>query len=378
MAPPKQSQYRLDFFHNTGVKYAEVIDFDYFDCIRKVNEPGLLTWQLRGDHYVISQLADDDTVVLMRANPSLDIPWYSEFRSMYLYSEDETDNYSLFRAECPGEMSRLSWRWVFWQDDAADKAKFTQQFGEFILKNVIIYNFTDQATTANGRQQLNGLMTGLTVEAIPAPGGVSTPRGNKIDWLCPWLNCLDTIQQCAATAGGDFDLVYTGTPGSPPAWQFRFYPGQLGTDRSAAVLMTLDRENIAKPRIINDRKGVATVAVVASGTADAARTTQIVTATGYDILTNHRELFVDGRNLETPEALTAAGKAGLDGKQAGVTFSFSILQTRKFVYGRDYFLGDLVQAKHKGLDSKVKITGIHISQGNGKAETIDVETLTVG
>ena len=66
----------------------------------------------------------------------------------------------------------------------------------------------------------------------------------------------------------------------------------------------------------------------------------------------------------------------LEALQAKEVFSFSALQLPALLYGRDYFLGDLVTARYKAIEQNKKIIGIIISVQNG-IETIKLELTDV-
>ena len=180
---------------------------------------------------------------------------------------------------------------------------------------------------------------------------------------------LDQLQAIAQIAAGDFDLIKTGAQ----TWQFRFYAGQRGTDRSATVTFALELGNMAAPVYRYMRLVEKTVAVV--GGQDTGVNRAVVTRTGTDYsAANDIELFVDGRSDDSTAKLNARGDSALDKAQARNAFSYKVLQTPASLYGLHYFLGDLVKAKYKAINVTKQVYAVSVSfDGKDSKEIIDVE-----
>lgn len=354
--------YRIDVFTPAGVKVAEVTDYLELAYSKRVNEPGLLSFVLYGDHGIISQLEDKSQVVVYRRNNAMGLDWTADFygllrRFEYRYGERE-----VFIATCPGILSMLGWRIVAWYAGTNNRSDFSSAKAETIMKTLVTYNAGSGATTANGRLR-NGQITGIVTET---DGG----RGNTINLGCAWANLLTTLQKVATIGGGDFDLVKTGAA----QWEFRFYPGQLGVDRSSYLMFSLERGNMANPRYDDNRQEWATVAIVAGSGEESSRQTAIRTSSDYGSSDDY-EVFVDGRNA--PDSLNSMGDKALYETRRNVKFEFDILQMPSCYYGLHYGLGDKVAAKYRGYEAMLKIVGIGISFKDG-VEDVVVEMSYVG
>ena len=255
-----------------------------------------------------------------------------------------------------------------WQDKLDNRTRFTGVPAETIMKTLVAYNATSLATIANGRA-VTWPFNDIKVQADQG-------RGPILDWKCAWKPLLEELQAIAKIANGDFDLVKTG----PKSWEFRYYPQQLGTDRSGPgnIAFSLTNGNMASPKYTFDRINEATVAVV-GGRGDAVnRTFQIVYGTNYNVQNNYNELFVHAADQDTQAYLTAKGQEAMYRAQARNQFSFRVLQTPSTQYGRDYFVGDIVTAYYKSLVFKQKVDGVTVNfksgSGGGSAnpETIEV------
>ena len=199
-----------------------------------------------------------------------------------------------------------------------------------------------------------------------------------MDWYCSNDNLLATLQALAKIGGGDFALVKSDLHrGEALAWDFRFYDGQLGTDRSATLTFAVGRNNMANPVYALDHADEATVAVV-GGRGDGAER-EYVTRTGTDYsATNDIEIFVNGINSETTGGLNAAGDKRLFEHEAREEFTFDLVQTPSCVYGYHFFLGDLATAVNPftGTTATVKVNAVTLDLSENGKFTVTGECAT--
>lgn len=366
--------YRLDFFDTSGVQQAiltgssavnssaQSSGFSGLSYTRKVNAPGFMIFKLRGDHELLSTLSDKWQVEVWRKPDGQS--WAREFTGLYRQPEWNWGDYSSFQGYCPGLMSILSWRIVNWSAGYADRTVFTSDPAETVANTLVKYNATSDATTGNGRKR-DGAITGLTVEADGA-------AGNTINWYCAQANLLDTIQEIAKIGGGDFDVVKT----SSTAWQWRWYEGQLGTDRSASVTFAMELGNMANPsyrETVIDEKTVACVWGQGEGS-DRDYATR--TGTNYNASTNNIEIYVNAQDVDQGDTsgLNSRGDLKLDEAEARAEFEFDVLQAPATLYGVHYFLGDKVTAVNPftGTSVTLKIDQVTVSFDQAGSEKIAV------
>jgi hypothetical protein len=355
-------QYRIVLKTAAGVKVADVNDFLSVAYTKQVNAPGLCQFILNGNHAAVSQLALDGQIEVYRRDQAQGIAWYADFFGLYRGTEQTSKaGLDLFTAFCPGQMSFLSRRHILYAAGTASRSEFAAVPAETVMKTLVNYNACANATTGNSRKR-NGAITGLSI-AVDAAGG------STISWSCAWKNLLDQLQAIAQIAGGDFDLVKTGAQ----TWQFRFYSGQLGTDRSSTLTFAMELGNMAEPVYRYMRMDEKTVAVV--GGQDTGANRAVVTRTGADYsAANDIELFVDGRSDDSTAKLNGRGDAALDKAQARNAFSYKVLQTPASLYGLHYFLGDLVKAKYKSVTVTQQVYAVSVSfDGKDSKEIIDIE-----
>ena len=354
------TEYKIRVYNAAGVQTAELNDFLSLSYTKEVNAPGICELSVSGDHTMIAGLEQNSQVEVYRRNPTLGLVWTCDFYGLYRYYRYQYSDREVFTVRCPGQLSMLGWRHVMWYANVASRSKFTSAKAETIMKTLVDYNLSANATTANGRVRA-GNMTGITCAADGA-------AGNTLDWFCTWENLLTTLQKLAQVAGGDFNLVKT----AAATWEFRWYLGQLGTDRSATVIFALDRGNMAEPSYALDLINEVTVAVVGGQGEESGRATATRTGSAYNVTTNNTEVFVDARNVNTAAGLNSAGDQQLYNLTGRADFRFKVLQTPACFYGLHYFLGDKVTAAYKTA-ATFKIKRVTVGVEASGAETVNIE-----
>lgn len=363
-------QYKLVVKDTSGAVVAEISDFLALSYSKEENGPGWCRWRVRGDHDVVSAIDHLYQVEVWRRMARYGVDWYRDFSGYYDGEERLHSDQGFFQAECPGDVARLGWRIVAWYAGETNRSAFYSKAAETIMKTLVSYNVGASATTGNGRL-LNGTMTGMSVQTDQA-------LGNSLDWFCAYKNVLDELMDLSKVAGGSFDLVKTGDA----AWEFRWYTGQRGQDRSGSVTFALGMDNMANMGYRRHRMRERTVAVVAGRGQGGERETVTRTGTNYSAA-HHREVFVDARNKRSTAGYQDAGDTRLDELEAREEFVFDALQTEGYLYGRDYceggVVGDLVTAVKwfdgSGVTQRIRRVQVTMEQGGG--ERVEIETETV-
>lgn len=360
------AEYKLIIRGPDGVKRRELGDYDWLTYRKAVNEPGLLRFELRGDHPAISVLEDMDQVEVWRRLPDAGIEWYRDFASFYR-NESREQQYiqSQFEASCPGQLAMLGWRHVAWKAATANRSQFSGVKAGAIMWRLVDYNLGPNATTANGRE-VDGALAGLSAGSDPDAGDV-------LDWSCAWANLLTELQKLQQRAGGDFDLVATG----PATWSWQFFPGQRGADRSATIVFSIDRGNMTNLRYTVPRSAARTVAIVGGPGEAAARQIRVRQSADYST-GRHIETFVDARGAgdAAPDAaLDAQGDRALlaAARAAQPTLSYDVLQVDSCRYGLHYQVGDLVSYRAFGVSGTQQIVAATVEHRPGQGEQIRME-----
>jgi len=357
--------YTLKVQTTAGVEVAQSVSFDTLTYTKHVNEPGLAHITFRADDAIVPYFVDKALVEVWRENADWGLARACDFwgivRKVRRYYSDQ----DMLEVYAPGQMSLLSWRTVDYAANTTGRSVFTHTAPETVMKELVKYNATASGTTADGRKRL-ATIAGITIQTDGA-------AGTHLDWACSNDNLLQTLQSLALVAGGDFDLVNTGAA----AWNFRWYLGQLGTDRRASLWFGLDRGNMAESEYTWDHINEATVAIVGGQGQDTDRVYEIRTGADYVSGTSDYEVFVDARDCTTTAALDARGDARLDDMRAKQAFTFKAMQTATCAYGIHYYLGDLATAYYADITDVVKVTGVTVAATKEGGEAINIETESV-
>jgi len=331
---------------------------------KRVNQIGVLEFTLADAHSMTDVLALNYRVSVYRENAAVGLDKTNDFVGRLRWWEASRDDQTIWKYRCKTYHSLLANRCIAWYANTANRTLFDGVKAETIAKTLVEYNAAASATTGNGRLRA-GAITGLTVQTDAA-------GGNTIDWECrPSDNLLAVIQNIAAVGGGDFDVVVTST-----GYDFRWYTGQLGTDRTTLVFFSTELGNMGKPRVTFNRWEQATVAVVGGKGEGSARATAIRTASDY-AASNDIETGVDAQNMQTAEGLQAAGDKALYDKRATQGFAFEVLQTPACYYNLHYNLGDKVTARFGGTEYTMRIEAVTVTLEETGAEKVDIEMVTL-
>jgi len=350
------AEYKLIARSAAGAKQADVRDFLWLSYSKRRRKAGLLRFALSGRHSLAEALARDWQLEVWRRNRTLGIEWYCDFYALFADTSEATDKLKVCTYQAPGQMSLLARRDVAWKAGTAGRTAFAGQPGETVMKTLVAYNATALATTGAGRV-FDGTFPGQTI-TVEADGA----GGNGVDWACAWANLLDNLGELARIAGGDFDLIKTG----PAAWEFRWYAGQRGVDRSSTVIFSTTFGNMIDPTYEQIQSDERTVAIVGGSGEGAARVVE--TRTGVDWAADRSsELFVDRRSDTDLAVLDAAGDDKLDGYRAREKYGFKVEQTLGSAYGRHYCVagavGDRVTVRQDSRTAVQVIDWVDVGYG---------------
>jgi len=361
--------YKIRALTAAGALKAEVTDFLWLGYTRTVGLPGNATFALPQDHALTDALVDRDQIEIWRRDPDAGLDWYRDFSGLYLVDRDrEQTDVEVATLYAAGDLIMLSWRYVLWLAGTANRSRFDGVPAETVAKTLVTYNATAAATTAAGRQLFSGAITHPGTISVEADGG----GGNAVNWGCSWANLLDTLHDLAQIAGGDYDLVKTGAN----AWEFRWYAGQLGTDRSASVIFSDTYDNLANIRY-EERQSQRVTGVVVGGPGEGdQRQLSSAVAAGWS-QDSHVEAFLNRTNLKTDAERQDAGNVEIYLQRAQRSVSADVVQTAAVRYGRDYQLGDLVTRNVYGISETVKIRSVIVACDQDGQETITPEFVVV-
>lgn len=362
--------YALRVYNPAGTLQAIVTDFLNLQYRRAVNEPGMLSFAVTDSYELVGSMNRDWQVEVWRSrttdpDENNAIPAYRDFDGLIRIEERRADSngQTLVTWTAPGAVDILRRPIIAYPADTSNRSAFLSTAAESIAKTLVTYNATTAGTTGDGRDRsVPTVGTYVTVEADGA-------NGPNLDVFCARRNLLDMLQEIATVGDGDFDLVKT----AARSWQFRWYDGQLGTDRSTSVVFALQYGNMASPVLRRDWLTEATIAIVAGQGTNDDRVVVVRTGTNYDASVGNTEIMVDARDVSTAGGLNGRGDARLEQLRAKDNLQFDVIQTPGSLYGRDYFLGDLVTGFYQGITATKQIRAVTVTLAPSGDESIAVE-----
>ena len=154
---------------------------------------------------------------------------------------------------------------------------------------------------------------------------------------------------------------------------FKLYMGEdrgYDQDNNPYVVFSPSYENIINSNYLDSTEVMRNVALVAGEDSGQQRRTLIV---GRASSLTRRELYVDARDIQSEEvtdynqALKQRGLEYLIENSRTISFEGQVEATRMFVYGKDFFMGDVVQIVNEyGIQGSARVVEfIHSEDTNG-------------
>jgi hypothetical protein len=332
---------------------------------KRVNGVNMAQFEVNQANPDVQYLVDKYQCEIVRADPAIGLAEYTSFDGLIRDDKPYTDDLGRDRivVSAYGGNSLLTRRRIAYPANKANYTIFTAQKGETILKRLV----RDNCDPAFGNV---GVGRDRTPNTIGLTIATDLAQGNTINWSCGGRQkLLDELTKIALIAGGDFNVNRTGLS----SWQFEFYLGQLGTDRTAGsspVIFSLDRGNMRAPTLVRNRSTEATAAIIGGKGEETARKIRNRTGANFSA-TNDFEIFVDGRNTDDNSALDNIGDQALEAARFRNVLEFEVLQSALYSAEKHYFLGDLTLAKYYGLTLTQQVYELDFAY-RGPKETVGV------
>ena len=202
-----------------------------------------------------------------------------------------------------------------------------------------------------------------TIEAVTLTGE------NIYDLICGWCEDWEVSYRIRLTEDNKFEFqLYSGVDRS------------YNQDENLWVVFSPEFNNIVSTDYIDDISPWKNYAIIAGDGEDPNRYTKVYgnlsedTGSGLD----HRELYVDASDIsreELPEgqtydeALIIRGIEQLNENYKDIQFNGEVEAKRQFVYGRDFFCGDIIQMENLyGIEGAARVTEFIINDTSNGLE----------
>lgn len=337
--------------------------FLYLSWLKKRNDIDYCEFALNYNNPDLALFTDGDQVEVWRSYKDIGLAEYRSFIGIYRDIEISASDDGILRAtiRAYGLNSLLARRINAYPAAKNITTSFESVPAENIFKQLVQNNCTALATVANGRDR-----TAAVLMTFSASAGL----GNLLSFSCSRDNLLDTFQKYAGrAANGDFAVIKTGAS----TFSFEFYVNQLGTNRTATMIFSLDRANMRNPKLTLTRSAERTVAIVGGAGEKSSRIIRIITGPNYTA-TYDPEVLVDQSNVQSTTQLDSIGASELANMRTIPVLAYEIIQTATYAIERDYFLGDRVRAIFAGFDFTQIIDEVAFVYEDG-AERVSVGTV---
>lgn len=360
--------------NRAGARQYDVTDFLSLNYSKFINDVGVLSVNLSGNHQAISALEKDGQIEIWRFDGSAGIAGYCDFFGLYRGRNRATPGENIngtFTLKAVSQLHYLKRSILAYPAGKNLFNDFTADPAETVMKNMVRYNATSVATIAtNDRTRDAGSWSSnVTVQADAA-------GGSNITKAFAHRNLLEALQDVATLSGLDFDLVKTGAR----AWQFR--TGAFGSDLTSTVKFSLSWGNLDNPSLEDNSLQEATVAIVGGEDSGASRDFAVRTGPNYVADYNDMEIFVNASN-QLVTSLNDEGDARLNELRDTDSLRTGIKESGAFRYGRDFCIagqmGDTVSVTYYEATQARRIVGAHVSvdtsSGSQKPEAIQLDTV---
>lgn len=357
---PARYQVRL-YDPVTGLQTAIFDDWNSLYYIARINDYGYHTFSFDGNDARRALFALDSIVEVWRSNLDIGLGWYIDYAGFHRTDQDQiTDRGNvIFTSYGRGYEDLLHRRYMLYVAGSAGDVKSGP--ADDIMKAYVRENAGTLATVVNGRIQ-DGVTLGLTVAPNLSVGPTWSGSG-------PWKNLFDLVQEIQQAKLVDFNVVRTGAL----TFDFRTYFPHKGTDRSGAgaapaVTFSLVFANMSSPYATVSHSEEANDIIVLGQGEGAARVYRRVQDTAAQVSSpwNRIERTHDSRGSTTNAQLDDEGTAKLNELRATKRISFQVIESLATVYGRDYFLGDIILARFAGAQTTKKVTGAEVTVAEGR------------
>lgn len=360
--------YEIRIYESISILRHVCTDYLRITIGRQVNGVGTAAFEVNAASIAAQYCVVGNYLAIYRSDPVAGIASSLEFSGVIRRVDRIEDEREYLQIAALDMIHLLGTRIVAYKASLANKSIWRNRPTETILKQLFTQNLGASATTANGRIK-SGVISGMATAGTSGTGTVQSIA-------CAYQNVLSVMQKLAETGGGDFDLIWT--PGQI-AWDFNWYLGQRGTNRTSTVVLSVDNGTLASARIIDDRIEDFTSVIIGGGGENLARR---VTTRPSPLPTGvaDREFFMDARNQAkaTLTQLQIMAQRRLN-SQARLRrrYEVAILQNGSYLYGRNYFFGDKISLDVLGIRYTVKVRAVTLDFQSNGAEQVSIELIGV-
>lgn len=360
-------------YSTVGAQVAIFDDWISLEVKKKIGDVYTLTFEIDGNDSRTALFTLDSIIEVWRIPDNNPKHAYIEYTGMHRITERQltTDQKVLFISGSVGLLHLLKRRVIAYPTVTPFTLK--QAPAETVMKQIVNENAGPGASIAV--RYGNGVTPGLSIQTDTASGPIYTAQltNESVLTALQAINTAVFISNTHKTV--DYDIVRIG----PVKFEFRTYYPQLGVDRTAYLAFAPELGNMANVVYRYDASNAINTVFVLGPGQDSARWilpvlgASIGVASPWDILEGTVGASSNESTLGASyESMTIDGNKALNNGIPQEPFTFDVVQENIALYGRDYFLGDLLTARIQSVSRTVKFVGVTLTIKDG-VETIRPE-----
>ncbi len=366
------ARYQVRLKDQAGVQVAIITDWRRLEYTKRVNRVDTCKLTIDGEAPAVDLFVVDGQIEVWRRDDvaSPVVANGIDYEGFHRLSQHMTDQSSLstFLSASTGYDHLLTRRVIYYRPGDAEEAKTGP--AETVMKEYVDENAGPGAVSPPRIGA--GVFPGLSIEADLAAGAAWEGARS-------FRELLETLQGIADATDFDFGVVGIG----PALFEFQAR-AIWGDDRTTAglvpltglngagnapVIFALGFGNMQSPDYSLNRINEVTAAIILGQGSEGNRTVEEqASAAVADSPWNRVESVQQANSETTVGGLDAVGDAILEKLQAKEEFTFEVVQIPGLLYGRDYYLGDLVTARYRNIERNKQIVEVTVVVEAGRED----------
>lgn len=364
-------EYTISVYNSGNELQAIVTDFVSVNIAKVVNGYDTLELTVPYSSPTRPYLTANSYIVVKRQDAALGITEYVEFSGVIQLTQLIYNSLKRWRIVAFGWESLLARRIVAYNEDDPNYTAWQNVAATTIMNDLVATNMTSESVTVGAKDRaISGLIYDFYVDSSSDGQGTLLHVSDV-----SYANLLTAVQDVALRGNSQFEVVWNVLTGGT-GWTFKSASPLLAssTDRSANVVFSVDNGTLANLTVTTDYTTYGTTAIVRGVGAQNATVRVIRPAVAPTDLAS-REFFVEASALgNNTNDLNAAGDAKLaESAKKLVSITTEVQQSVSNLYGRDYFIGDLVSVDTLNGIDVVQVNQVRLSMTSNGVETKGVQ-----
>lgn len=362
--------YQVRLYDWTGNLLAVTQEFTSLTVEHRVNHVSNMQLVLHPDNDVHKALKVDYLLEVRRRVPEAGLDWYTEYVGFHRTPQRQITlgDHRIGTSFSVGLLDLIRRRSVLYYADTDGAVKGPGHFDD-IIKQYVREN-VGLATPPGPARVLSYTTPNLSVAVNQSLCPGTYEGGNA------WRNLLETIQDIADPHNVAFDVKLASW--SPLLFEFRTYHPIMGTDRRVGTAQPMvfapNLGNMNNPSHTLQRINEVTQGIVLGPGEGPLRDVTVVTSPhNLESPWNHIEETINASNEDREAALIDIGHGLLFDRRPAISFTFDAIQTPHSLYGKHYFLDDLVTGAFDEIVGDVRIRAVRLNIGQDSVETVTME-----